>query len=135
MPPPDSVVTKAYENPVVLYLLIGVLAIGLIITAGTKIGGAVGNTIRAWTAGRRRAETGETDADIQDLSRQVSYLRKELGVVRRYQQQHTIALVAHQAWDTNFIAAAARKGVTVTDPPPLWPPPADPILPTDPTEV
>lgn len=128
--PSGDAVSKAYENPILLYALIGVLLIGLIITAGTKVGGAVGNTIRAWTAGRRRAATEADDADIQDLRRQVSYLRTELGEVRAYQQEHTIALVAHQSWDTAIIALAARGDLAFADPPPLWPaakpPPADP---------
>lgn len=137
MDPAD--VLKTISSPVLVWIAMGVMAVGMIANAFPKILGPVGTGIQEWAARRRAERAARDDADIADQARQIVYLE---SVAARERAEHATTRAtwharemrwvqewaAHRVWDRDMYELAIRLGAEPT------PPPAPPFLSPDPIE-
>lgn len=105
----------AASNPVVVYISVAVLAIGLIIGATRSATSGIGAFLEA----KRRVSSDKDDADIKERDRQIVWLTAELAA-----RDAHIDRMTEWAWAAYHAMRAA--GIQVQPPPPRFQPATPP---------
>jgi hypothetical protein len=110
------------SNPVVIWIAVAVMAVGLIADKFPKVLGGFGQGLADRRQARRAEAIAKDDADIADLSRQVKYMRDEINRLRRRSEQQNRLLTQHMAWDRKIMHELVRlnPSLDLGEPPPLW---------------
>lgn len=138
---------KHLDNPIIL----GVVLVGIVYLAVSKrlaqISGPIGAVARWWNNrqvekvkrertlwSEQHARDREQDtAELDQLREDVEYLRREVVDMRRREAVRDRQAREHTVWDNDVVRQLQAAGITVNDPPPLYPDLAPVHIPDNPT--
>ena len=78
---PDDI-TRLTSSPIVVWIVIVIMLLGMIASAVPKVLGPIGTGIAEWSARRRAERAARIGADIADLTRENAHLEHELEAER-----------------------------------------------------
>lgn len=109
------------ENPIIIYVSIFVMAIGLLAAAVPKAFGAFGQTWSDWVNKRRQIAAFKNDADSQEKDKQIAYLKGVNDEKPRLIEEFEHLIYQHLDWDYQRYSELVGLGKQPSPPPTLWP--------------
>lgn len=118
---PDEAVQSA-QQPIVVYVALGIAVATMIVNAFPKILGPLGNTLVEWSRRRRELRIAEEDFRIKDLREENDYLKAHRA--RYVAREHRWAREANRAriWMRKALNKLTDNGIDMEPYPDLMTP-------------